>query len=209
MRLSGLSRDEVFITTKFYPSHEDPAAEAERSLKVLGVDYVDLYLVHWPEVRPTWAWPGMERGHKLGYARSVGVSNFGVSELEQVMAVAKIPPVVNQIQLSPFTYRRGVLDKARSHELIVEAYSPLGTGRHLSDERVKDIASRVGRSPAQVLLRWCIQLEVGGPSEVDTSCADPENGRIFDFALSDTDMAELDALDETDGTDQALERNWW
>src|ERR1700758_1863018 len=106
LRESGVPRQEVFLTTKFNPSRRDPAAEAERSLSRLGVDYVDLYLVHWPRGGPTSAWPGMQRARELGYARSIGVSNFDVSELDEVMAGATVPPVVNQIQMSPFNYRR-------------------------------------------------------------------------------------------------------
>src|SRR5258706_1899957 len=106
LRDSGVPLGEVFITTKFYPGRQDPAAEAEQSLRRLGVDQVDLYIVHWPEGGPTWAWPGMERARELGYARSIGVSNFSVGELEQVMASATSAPVVNQVQFSAFEYRR-------------------------------------------------------------------------------------------------------
>src|SRR5947209_16442744 len=102
LRDSGIAREEVFITTKFYPGRSDPAAEAEQSLRRLGVDQVDLYIVHWPQRGPTWAWPGMEEAQQRGYARSIGVSNFSVSELEQVTAIASTPPVVNQVQLTPF-----------------------------------------------------------------------------------------------------------
>src|SRR5258707_5551090 len=96
LRESGVPREEVFLTTKFYPAREDPAAEAEQSLRRLGVDQVDLYIVHWPQAGPAWAWPGMERARELGYTRSIGVSNFSVGELEQVMASASVAPVVNQ-----------------------------------------------------------------------------------------------------------------
>src|ERR1039458_7098316 len=88
LRESGVPRDEVFITTKFYPAHKDPAVEAEQSLRRLGVDQVDLYIVHWPQGGPIWAWPGMERARELGYTRSIGASNFDVGELEQVMGAA-------------------------------------------------------------------------------------------------------------------------
>ena len=100
LRESGVPRDQVFITTKFNPSRKDPAAEAEHSLRLLGTDYVDLYLVHWPQGGATRAWSGMERARELGYARSIGVSNFGVRELDQVLAAATIPPVVDQVQFS-------------------------------------------------------------------------------------------------------------
>src|ERR1700722_14449803 len=110
LRESGVPRAEVFLTTKFNPSRKDPAAEAERSLRRLGVDDVDLYLVHWPRGGPTRAWPGMERARQLGYARSVGVSNFSARELEEVMGAATVPPVVNQVQFSALQYRRALVD---------------------------------------------------------------------------------------------------
>jgi 2,5-diketo-D-gluconate reductase A len=209
LRDSGVSRDEVFITTKFYPAHKDPESEAQRSLERLGVDHVDLYIIHWPQGGPTWAWPGMERAHGRGYARSIGVSNFSVGELDELMSVAEIRPVVNQVQFSPFKYRRKLLEACEKHDVALEAYSPLGTGRHLSDGRVRQIAERVGRSPAQVLLRWCVQRELIVLAKSTHRERLEENSQIFDFALSDEDMAELDALDETGGTGNALERKWW
>ena len=93
LRESGVPREEVFITTKFFPRHRDPAAEAERSLRRLGVDQVDLYIIHWPQGGPTWAWPGMEQARERGYTRSIGVSNFDVSELDEVIGAASSPPV--------------------------------------------------------------------------------------------------------------------
>jgi diketogulonate reductase-like aldo/keto reductase len=209
LRDSGVPREGVFITTKFYPALEDPAAEAERSLQRLGVDQVDLYIVHWPQGGPTWAWPGMERAHHRGFARSIGVSNLNVRELEEVMSVAETPPVVNQVQFSPFKYRRKLLEACEERNVTLEAYSPLGTGRHLSDERVRRIAERVGRTPAQVLLRWCVQRDLVVLMKSTHRDRIEENGRIFDFTLSDEDMAALDALDETGGTERALERLWW
>src|SRR5438874_6017766 len=134
LRQSGVPRDEVFITTKFYPGSEDPVAEAEGSLSRLGVDHVDLYIIHWPQGGPTWAWPGMERARELGYARSIGVSNFDVEELEQVISAGSVGPAVNQVQFSPFEYRRALLEACERSGVALEAYSPLGTGRHLGNE---------------------------------------------------------------------------
>ena len=94
LRDSRMPRDQVFITTKFYPRRKDPVAEAQQSLRRLGIDQVDLYLVHWPQGGPLWAWPGMERARELGYARSIGISNFSARELEGVIAAATIPPAV-------------------------------------------------------------------------------------------------------------------
>jgi diketogulonate reductase-like aldo/keto reductase len=210
LRDSGVPRHEVFLTTKFYPgSGEDPVAAAEQSLRRLGVDQVDLYLIHWPAGGPTWAWPGMERARELGLARSIGVSNFGASELGDVIAAGTIAPAVNQVEFSPLEYRRGLLDACRRRQVAVEAYSPLGTGRHLSDETVNRVAQRTGRTRAQVLLRWCLQHDVLVIPKSTHRERIAENAQIFDFALSDEDMAELDALDQTNGTDQGLERKWW
>jgi diketogulonate reductase-like aldo/keto reductase len=209
LRDSGVPRAEVFITTKFYPARRDPAAEAEQSLRRLGVDQIDLYIVHWPQRGATWAWPGMEEAKQRGHARSIGVSNFSVSELEQVLAIASSPPVVNQVQFSPFEYRRALLAACIERRVAVEAYSPLGTGRHLSNPTVAEIAERVGRTAAQVLLRWCIQREtIVIPKSTHRERIE-ENGRVFDFELSDADMAALDALDRTGGTDRAREQKWW
>jgi 2,5-diketo-D-gluconate reductase A len=209
LRESGVPRDEVFITTKFYPGHRNPAAEAEQSLKRLGVDHVDLYIIHWPQGGPTWAWPGMERARELGYTRSIGVSNFNVGDLEALFTVATVPPVVNQVQFSPFKYRRALLEACQDRNVALEAYSPLGTGRNLSNKTVKRVAERLGRTPAQVLLRWCLQHELPAIAKSTHRERIEENLRIFDFSLSDDDMADLDACDETGGTDRALEGSWW
>ena len=209
LRDSGLPRDDVIITTKFYPGRNDPVAEAEQGLRRLGVDQVDLYLVHWPQGGPTWAWPGMERARELGYARSIGVSNFSARELAEVIAAGAIPPAVNQVQFSSLHYRRALLDACLRRNVALEAYSPLGTGRHLSNETVNRVAQRVGRTPAQVLLRWCLQHDLPVISKSTHRERIGENAQIFGFALSDEDMAELDALDQTNGTDRALERKWW
>src|SRR4030088_1344245 len=149
---SGVPREELFLTTKFYPAHDDPAAEAEESLRRLGVDQLDLYIIHWPQGGPTWAWPGMERARERGYTRSIGVSNFSAEELAEVVAGGSRPPVVNQVQFSPFEYRRRLLEACAEHNVALEAYSPLGTGRNLYSKTVKRVAQRAGRTPAQVLL---------------------------------------------------------
>jgi 2,5-diketo-D-gluconate reductase A len=209
LRESGVPREQVFITTKFYPRARDPVAEAERSLRRLGVDQVDLYIVHWPQGGPTWAWPGMEQARERGYTRSIGVSNFDVGELEQVVGAATSPPVVNQAQFGPFAYRRALLEACERHAVVLEAYSTLGTGRHLSDPTVVQIAKRHGRTPAQVLLRWCVQREIPVIPKSTHRDRIEQNGQIFDFSLTVEDLAELDALDRTEGTDQAQERKWW
>ena len=209
LRDSGLPRDAVFVTTKFFPGNRDPVAAVEQSLRRIGVDHVDLYLVHWPEGGPTWAWPGMERARQLGAARSIGVSNFSAAELAQVIAAGTTPPAVNQVEFNPLHYRRGLLDACLQRDVTVEAYSPLGTGRHLSDKTVRRIAQHAGRTPAQVLLRWCLQHGIPVIPKSTHRARIEENGQIFDFTLSDADMAALDSLDVTGRTDRALEHAWW
>src|SRR4051795_2110138 len=200
---SGVPRDEIFLATKFYPGHEDPEAEAEKSLERLGVDQVDLYLIHWPQGGPTWAWPGMERAHERGFARSIGVSNFDVDELDAVLAQASVPPAVDQVQFSAFKYRRALLEACTERDVVLEAYSPLTTGANLGDPRLAEIAERNHRTPAQVLLRWAVQRGIPVIPKSTKRERIEENAQIFDFTLPDTDMEALDALDETGGTDRA------
>ena len=209
LRDSGVPRDEVFITTKFQSSREDPVAEAEQSLRRLCLDWVDLYLVHWPDGGPVRAWPGMERSRELGLARSIGISNFGVKEVEAVIAAGTTPPAVNQVEFNPGHYRRALADGCWQQGVLPEAYSSLGTGRYLSDPTVKQVAERMGRTPAQVLLRWCLQHDLVIIPKSAHRERIRENAQLFDFELSEEDMAELDALDTTKGTDRAFERNWW
>lgn len=209
LRESGLTREEIFVTTKFFPGHSDPAAEAQKSLARLGLDHVDLYIIHWPQGGPTWAWPGMERARELGYARSIGVSNFDVGELAQVIEAADTPPVANQVQFNPFVHRRALLDACERQGVALEAYSPLGTGEHLDDQTVGRIAERVGRTPAQVLLRWCVQQGVPVIPKSTHRERIQENAQIFDFSLSEQDVADLNALDSTGGTAAAREQKWW
>jgi diketogulonate reductase-like aldo/keto reductase len=209
LRESGLPREAVFITTKFFPTRKDPAAELEGSLRRLGVDYVDLYIIHWPRGGPTWAWPGMERARERGHARSIGVSNFDAAELRELMPRATVAPVVNQVQFSPYEYRRALLDACRESGVTLEAYSPLGHGSHISSETAARIAGRLGRTPAQVLIRWCIERGVPLIAKSTHRERLAENAQVFDFTLSDQDLADLDGLDRTGGTDVALEEKWW
>ncbi len=209
IRESGVPREEIFITTKFFPRHDDPAAELEKSLRRLGVDHVDLYIIHWPAGGPTWAWPGMERAADLGHTRSIGVSNFDVDEIAAVLRESTRPPVVDQVQFNPFAYRRRLLDTCTENAIVLEAYSPLGTGSHLGDSTVARIAEAHGRTPAQVLIRWGIQH---GVPQIPKSTHQPrivENAQVFDFELGEDDMLALDALDETGGTGAARDDKWW
>ena len=209
LRESGVPREEIFVTTKFFPRRDDPVAELEASLQRLGLEYVDLYVIHWPAGGPRWAWPGMERAREAGYTRSIGVSNFSVDDLRQLLATATVPPVVDQVQFSPYVYRKALLDSCRQNGIALEAYSPLGTGRHLTSDTVARIARRRERTPAQVLLRWGIERGIPVIPKSTHRERIAENAQLFDFRLSEQDIAELDGLDRTGGTDRALERKWW
>jgi 2,5-diketo-D-gluconate reductase A len=209
LRDSGIAREDVYLTTKFHPRQRDPLREIARSVDRLGVDYVDLYLIHWPEGGATWAWPGMEQARERSYTRSIGVSNFDAGQLGEVMGTARTPPVVDQVLFNPFAYREGLVRACARHHIAPEAYSPLGTGAHLRDPSVAAIGRRLERTPAQVLLRWCIERGVPVVGKSTHRERITENAQIFDFSLSPADIAELDALDRTGRTDRALERTWW
>jgi diketogulonate reductase-like aldo/keto reductase len=210
LRECGIAREQIFVTTKFYPGKTDPVAELEGSLRRLRIDYVDLYIIHWPQGGPTWAWPAIERARELEYARSIGVSNFSMSELEQTISVTTSnPPVINQVQFSPFEFRQGLLDGCGRLGVSLESYSSLGTGRHLDDPTVTAVAKAVGRTPAQVLLRWCVQRDIPVLPKSTHKERIIENAALFDFALSDADMSTLDDLDATGRTSSARESQWW
>lgn len=209
IRESGLAREEIFLTTKFYPGHRHPLEEAEASLRRLGVDYVDLYIIHWPQGGPTWAWGEMERSQEAGYARSIGVSNFSAQELDELRAIASVQPVINQVEFSPFSFRRGLLEHCLAADIALESYSTLGTGRHLDKPQITAIAKAHDRSAAQVLLRWCVQREIPVLPKSTHRERIEQNAQIFDFELSDADMAALDALDESGGTSAARVDKWW
>ncbi|MGH2863570.1 MAG: aldo/keto reductase [Solirubrobacteraceae bacterium] len=209
LRESGVPREDVFITTKFFPARDDPAAEIENSLRRLGVDQVDLYLVHWPQGGPTWAWAGMQTALERGHARTIGVSNFSIEEVDEVLALGGARPVMNQVQFSAFEYRAGLLAGCRERRVEVTAYSSLGTGRHLDDATVVEVAERIGRTPAQVLLRWCLQKGTFVIPKSTHRERIEENGALFDFSLSEPDVAALDALDTTGESAQAREGKWW
>jgi diketogulonate reductase-like aldo/keto reductase len=197
---SGVPRAEVFITTKLWNDDHgyDPALRAfDKSLQTLGLDYVDLYLVHWPvpgKRRETWR--AMEQIAKDGRARSIGVSNYVVPHLEELLGDASILPEVNQIELHPFLQQRDTRALCEKQGIIVQAYCPLTRGKRLADSTVKAVANRTGKTPAQVMLRWGLQHgHVILPKSVHEERI-RENASIFDFELDGAAMNELDALDE-------------
>ncbi|MDX6599462.1 MAG: hypothetical protein QOE87_3349 [Gaiellales bacterium] len=209
VRASGIPRAEIFVTTKFFPGRADSEAEAERSAELLGLGPIDLYLVHDPRRDPLWAWPGMERALERGLTRSIGVSNFSPQDLDALLAVADVPPAVNQVQLNPFAYRRALVEACAERGIAVAAYSPLTRGSDLGNPVVAGVAERLGRTPAQVMLRWGLEHGFIVLPKSDRRERQIENAAIFDFSLGAQDLAELDGLDRTGGTDRAHEHPWW
>ncbi len=211
IRNSGVPREEIFLTTKFYPGRRDARVEAEKSLQRLGTDYLDLYLIHWPQGGPTWAWPGMEAASEGGLTKGIGISNFGTAELQELMKTSQIQPAVNQIQFSPFEYRRALVEACEDAGVVAQAYSPLGTGRHLDDPVVGRIASATNRTPAQVLIRWALQKGLSVIPKSTHKARIDENFAVFDFELDEDSMSALDSLDTTTRTPDALSQRqkWW
>ena len=200
LRRSALPREQVFITTKLLPTHVNSSRELAKSLERLGLDYVDLYLIHWPiPFRNTHVWHELESLREQGLAREIGVSNFGTDKLESLLRSARHVPAVNQVQFSPFHFRRSLLDYCLDHGIAFEAYSPLERGRGVRDPTIIELAERVDRTPAQVLLRWAIQHRTIVIPKSSSQERIRSNAQVFDFELGDDDMRLLDALDRTNG----------
>ena len=200
LRESGLAREDVFITTKLWRAHHGKAKATrafERSLKNLGMDYVDLYLVHWPgDGDRLGSWRAMEELYEQGRCRAIGVSNYTIDHLEELLAVCRHPPAVNQVEFHPFLYQKGLLEYCQERRIQVEAYSPLTHAHKLKDPRLSSIASKYDRTPAQILIRWGLQH---GLVEIPKSVHRErilENARVFDFSIGEEDMAFLDSMDE-------------
>jgi 2,5-diketo-D-gluconate reductase A len=202
LRASGLRRDEVFVTTKFMPRGA-PEQELAASLDRLGLDYVDLYLIHWPTGAPTRFWDRFEEFAAQGLARAIGVSNYGAGELRELIAQASVPPAVNQIEFNPFSYRRRLVEACQQEQVAVQAYSPLMQGHGIDDRRIGTVAQKYGRSNAQVLLRWALQRGTVVLPKSAHQDRIQANAQIFDFNLDAGDLDALDALDRTGGTDSA------
>lgn len=200
IRASGIPREQIFVTTKLWNDDHgrDKALRAfDKSCERLGLDYVDLYLVHWPVAgKRIETWKAFEELHAQGRAKAIGVSNYLVPHLHELFAKAHRKPDANQIELSPFLQRRDTVALCQKEGIALEAYSPLTRGEKLGHPVIASVAKEVARTAAQVLLRWGIQKGfVVLPKSVHRERI-AENGALFDFALSDAQMARLDALEE-------------
>lgn len=207
IKKSGIRRDELFVTTKLWNSdhgYENTKKAIDTSLMKLGLDYLDLYLIHWPNpvaMRDNWAelnsesWQAMEEAQKAGKIRAIGVSNFRKHHLDALLENADVILAVNQIYLNPSDLESDVRKENDKHQILSEAYSPLGTGDLLGNELVNKLAQEHGKSPAQILIRW--SLEHGFlplPKSVHEEYI-KANGQVFDFSLSADEMKLLDGLE--------------
>lgn len=206
IRESGVVREELFVTTKHWivdRGYEKTIAACERSLQNLGMDYMDLYLIHWPavaKVAPNWeeinadTWRGFEKLYQDGKIRAIGVSNFLPAHLESLKVNSSVLPMVNQIEFHPGYTQPEVVDYCKRNGIAVQAWSPLGSGAVLKDPLLAGIAAKYGKSVAQLCIRFALQQDVI-PLPKSTA---PEriiaNTEVFDFRISDEDMAQITAM---------------
>ena len=197
---SGIPRKDLFITTKIWNTAQrlgDVEGAFTRSLERLRVDYVDLYLIHWP-VPGCYlgTWKELEKILESGHARSIGVSNFQIRHLEELKKVSGIVPAVNQIECHPLCYPRELIEYCQANGIHVHAYSPLARGAYLDNDVMCVLATKYARTPAQIGLRWAIQKGISvipksvNPDRIRT------NGDIFDFTIEEEDMAIIDTLNQ-------------
>lgn len=199
VRESGIPRQEIFLTTKVWNSDLRAGITLNafhESLKKLQTDYIDLYLVHWPVPgRYIEAWKTLEKLYRDGVVRSIGVSNFLIHHIEDLLQNCKIKPAVNQVEFHPELRQPELHKFCVENGIQLEAWAPLGKGRMLSNPTIVDIAKKYGKTPAQVLIRWDIQLQVVTIPKSSTPQRIVENSQVFDFEMAAEDMARINELD--------------
>ncbi|WP_085522562.1 aldo/keto reductase [Tuberibacillus sp. Marseille-P3662] len=207
IKASGVPRDDIFVTTKVWndeQGYESTLEAFENSRKKLGLDVIDLYLIHWPikgKFKDTWR--AMEKLYNDGKVRAIGVSNFKVHHLEELLADATVKPVINQIELHPRLTQEDVREFCQKNEILVEAWSPLMRGKVFDDPVIESLSKKYNKSPAQIILRWDLQSNIVTiPKSVHEERI-KQNADIFDFELSQEDIEQIDALnrDERVGPD--------
>lgn len=197
---AGITRDELFVTSKVWNAdlgYESTIAAFETSLKKLGLEKLDLYLIHWPvEGKYKEAWKALETLYKEGKVRAIGVSNFQVHHLEDLMKEAEIKPMINQVELHPRLTQEEVRAFCAKHHIQVEAWSPLMQGQLLDNEELKQIANKYQKSIAQVIIRWDLQTGIVTIPKSTKENRIIENAAVFDFELTEEDMKTINALNQ-------------
>lgn len=205
VKAAGLPRDEVFVTTKVpneLQGYETATRSIDDSLSRLGLDHVDLVLVHWPSPwrgKYVETWQALIDAQKAGKAISIGVSNFEPEHLDKIIAETGVTPVINQIELHPRFQQARMRAENVQRRIVTESWSPLGQGKSLEDERLGAIAQRLGKTPAQVIIRWHIEIGAVVIPKSVTPSRIAENFAVFDFTLSEEDKAAIAGLDSEDG----------
>jgi methylglyoxal/glyoxal reductase len=198
LKESGVSREDVFVTTKVWNAdqgYETTLKAFEESRRRLGLEFIDLYLIHWPvKGKYKETWKALEKLYKDGYVRAIGVSNFQVHHLQDVMADTEIKPMVNQVEFHPYLTQKELLAFCREHQIQLEAWSPLMQGEVVNVPLIRELAEKYGKTPAQIVLRWDLQHGVVTIPKSVKKERILENAAVFDFELSAEDMAKLDAL---------------
>ena len=195
IRDSGIPRKDIFVTTKLWPNDALNAEKAlETSLKKLDIGYIDLYLIHWPLpglVKKTWK--RLEKIYKNSdTVKAIGISNHTVGQIKSILSIATVKPVVNQIKCSPYNFDPKMYEFCQKNGIIMEAWGPLTQGKRLGDDKLTTIAEKYGKSPAQILLRWCIQKNIVTIPKSTHQNRVAENADIFDFEISSADIGKLD-----------------
>lgn len=202
IRQSGIDRSEIYLTTKLWNTEQgyDQTLKAfDASLKRLGTDYVDLYLIHWPSAHRGLfvdTWKAFVKLKKEGRAKSIGVSNFYPEHIEKIIAETGVTPVINQIELHPDFQQREARAFHQKHGIATQSWSPLGQGKLLGHSAIADIAAKLGRTPAQVIIRWHIDNGLVVIPKSVTPSRISENFKVFDFKLSAEDLDTLNGLDD-------------
>lgn len=204
---SGIPREEIFLTTKLWNenhSYDLVLSSFEESLKKLQTDYIDLFLIHWPnpvKFRDNWqsanaeTWRAMEELYQAGKIKAIGVSNFLPHHFEELKKTATIFPMVNQIFLAPGELQKEVVSYCQEHNVLLEAYSPLGTGKIFDVPEMQELSDKYGKTIAQIAIRWSLQHDFLPLPKSVTPSRIEENLAVFDFELSDEDMQRIDQLD--------------
>lgn len=200
---SGVPREDVQVTTKFWMDDlgfENTLKAFDKSLKLLGLDYLDFYLIHWPAPKRGLlyvdSWKAMEKLKNEGLVRSIGVCNFHTHHIDEILKVAEHKPVVNQIELHPWLTQEKTLEYDNSHSIVTQAWSPLARGKILEEQALSDLAAKHGKSVAQIVLRWHIQRGVSVIPKSNSKERIVENMNVFDFELSKEEVASITALNK-------------
>ncbi|HHT08462.1 MAG TPA: aldo/keto reductase [Clostridiales bacterium] len=221
VKASGVAREEIYITSKLtnqIRGYEETKKAIDHSLKLLDTDYMDLFLLHWPvpsAFKNDWAkqnaesWRAMEEAVDAGKIRSLGISNFHKKHIDELLKTARIKPVVNQIRLCPGDTQDEVVKDSRAAGMILEAYSPFGTGKLFDVDALNDLAKKHGKTPAQIAIRWSLQMGFLPLPKSVTPTRIKENIQVFDFELTENDMAAINALDGVIGYSQDPDNISW